>query len=1090
MVFSLKKAAKNVFGIGGEEMDRIAELPMTQMRLELKNAFQDKKFDAPMFDAFVEKLLKFDGGLKDQIEIVKGAIANGEVESELDIEVNTPAKQLLWAAALTRMMDDAEEGPLAQKRIWKQLQDTMGVYNESIRISKMLSLSMQNDDVTYSWGQPGTWFYQDPIKNHLNFDLYFMLLSGFEYVRAVEGHEIGHSQLSTDYPPRMKELYEKVKQFIDPRTVDKDNSAPPPQMGKKDQIALAGEVAEWQLWHRAWNGMEDLTVDQFAIDLTRLIREQDFGDSMNHAAMVLRGYGEILRGDDLNKPIQITTDLPDKDDPIGKMIPDILRKRAEKEIQDKKDELEKRRKHMTSPLTPADIKDINNGKISLEVAEKMYEEITRASLLSGYVKNGLFTDKEDNWERFRVYKGDINKTVDMSKVPDANGRDAFTYLCDLCSEGPDSIRLTQPQPQDRMLERNGKTVKESYKEVVAETTKKRGETMQKIWDLLIKPYADVLIEEFKQQTKKNLDQKNQQGQGNQKGNQQGQGQGQGQSQGQGQGQPGQGQGQGQGQGEPQGGGGGTPDMSKGMQPGEGGGQGDQSGGGKDQKDQKDQKGGGGQGDKQEKGDKSDDKNQSGGGGEEEDNTPQDMDETLKDQVGNMAENPHEKEAKDQAENKKDGKGNDGKDPQDGKDGAGKDGKPEGQDGQEGQDGKPEPKPGKDKDGKGGPGWGQDQNQQSQPIKVGDMKNKSVAKEELSKEEKEAMKEAAKNMPKVDPNAMTSQAGNQRGVDLAALAKGDYKDFHRRCLELAPIINMRRAAWKKIKEQQRRQYLQKSKRHDYLPPDGDIQDRLDVDKVLEAKFKKATKQKMTSDDAKKFQDDDIFTTESAIKSIGMIDGSGSMTTINLGSGVSAMDVAMQAAVIDYMAARLEGIPSWIVMWGDSVPIIVASPDMPLKKVGENVETYRNGTNSGTSLRPGLIKMVETAADFKTPPGTISGSLHIQVYSDGDIGDYKPTTGALRTIAKNAKHMSVDVAVLKQASAPHTQMEEAFEEVIKDGGARYIGVTRGSNPQEVALELGRQQLRRVRSFNVKPEPDDEQRRRLQQLKRKLDATTGYE
>lgn len=1061
MVFSLKRAAKNVFGIGGEEMDRIAELPMTQLRLELKNAFQDKKFDMPMFEAFVEKLSKVDD-LKGQVEIAKGAIAKGEVESELDIELNTPAKQLLWAAVMTRMMDDAEDGPLAQKPIWKQLQNTMGVYNESIRISKMLSLSMQNDDVTYSWGQPGSWFYQDPIKNHLNFDLYFMLLSGFEYVRAVEGHEIGHSQLSTEYPPRMKELYEKVKQFIDPRTVDND-SAPPPMMTKKDQVALAGEVAEWQYWHRAWNGMEDLTVDQFAIDLSRLIREQDFGDSMNHAAMVLRGYGEILRGDDLNKPIKITTDLPDKDSPIGKTIPDIIRKQAEKEIEAETKKMEERRKRMTSPLTPADIKDINNGKISLEVAEKMYEEITRASLLSGYVKNGLFSDKDASWERFRVYKDDINKTVDMSKVADANGRDAFTYLCDLCSEGPDSIRLSQPKPQDRMLEREGKTVKESYKEAVAETTKKRGETMQHIWDLFIKPYADVMIEEFKNQTKKNLDQKNQQGQGNQKGNQKGQGQGQGQ---------GQGEGEGQGQGQSQGGGG-TPDPSKGMQPQDGSGSGGQQsqdkkdGAGKDKKD--DQQGGG-KGDK----DKQDSKDQSGGG-DDGDNEPQEMDETLKDQVKSMAENPHEKEAKDQADNKKDGQGN-GADGQEKKDE-----KPEG----EGNDGKGEQKKGKDKDGKGGPGWGQDQNQQSQPIKVGDMKDKSVAKEELSQEEKDAMKEAAKSMPKVDANAMSSQAGNQRGVDLASLAKGDYKDFHRRCIELAPIINMRRAAWKKIKEQQRRQILQKSKNLDYLPPDGDIQDRLDKDKILETKFKKATRQKLTPDDAKKFQDDDIFTTESAIKSIGMIDGSGSMPSVNLGNGVSAMDVAMQAAVIDYMAARMEGIPSWIVMWGDSVPLVIASPDMPLKQVGENVETYRRGTGSGTSLQPGLIKMIETAADYKTPPGTISGSLHIQVYSDGDIGDFADTVRCLTTIAKNAKHMSVDVAVLKQASASHTQMEAAFEKVINEGGSRYIGVTRGSNPQEVALELGRQQLRRVRSFNVKAEPDQEQRRRLKQLHGKLIA-----
>jgi hypothetical protein len=1014
MAFSLKRAVNNAFGIGGQEMDRIAELPMTQLRLELKNAWQDKKFTQEMYDDFVARLAKVDD-LKGQKDIAKGAVEKGEVENELDIELNTPAKQLLWAATLTRLMDASTDSPVAQKRLWKQLQDTMGVYNESIRIGNMLMLSMQNEDVTYSWGQPGSWFYQDPTKNHLNFDLYFMLLCGFEHVRSVEGHEIGHSQLSTGYPPKMQELYEKVKKYIDPRTVEKDG-AEPPKMGKKDQVELAGEVAEWQYRHRAWNCLEDLTVDQFAIDLERFIKEQNFGDSLNHAAMVLRGYGEILRGDDLKKPVKVTTDLPAPRNQQEKDILDKIKEQIEKEAEEQQKKQEEFQKRMTTPLTPDDIKDIKAGKISPELAQKMYEETTRAALLAGYVKNGLFTDKETNWERFRVFADDIRQTIDMTKVPDANGRDAFQYLFDLCVEGDNSIRLLQPKPADRMLERNGKSVKESYKEVVAETTKARGEIMDKIWDIYLKPYADVMIQEYKNQTKKNLDQK-QNGQGNQKGNQQGQGQGQSQSQ------------QGQGQGQP-----GGSSSGSGGQPSQ---------------------------------------DQSGGGGE--DNDPQDMDDDLKKQVGDMAENPHEKESKDQDKNGKGGQ--DKNDPNaEKKDGAGQDGEPK------------EQQPGKDKDGKGGPGWGQDQSQQAPPMKVGDMKDKKIQKEELSDEEKQAMKDAAKSMPKVDPNAMTSKGGNQRGVDLASLAKGDYKDFHRRTLELAPVINQRRAAWRNIKEQQRRQILQRSKRRDYLPPDGDIRDRLDMGQVLETKFKMATRQKLTTDDVKKFEDDDIFTTESAIKSIGMIDGSGSMPSINLGTNslgqrVSAMDVALQAAVIDYVAARREGIPAWIVMWGDTVPTVIADPDMSWKQVGENIETYRNGTGSGTSLRPGLEKMVETAADYQTPPETISGSLHIQVYSDGDIQDKSQTIDALGTIAREGKNMSVDVAVLKQKSSPHTEMEAAFEAVVKNGGGRNIGVTRGSDPQEVALDLGEQQLRRVRSFNVKPEPDKEQRRRLKQLHRKL-------
>ncbi len=1072
MQFSLKRAAKNVFGIGGEEMDRIAELPMTKLRLELKEAWQEKKFTAEQYDAFVEKLAKVDD-LKDQAAIAKAATEKAEVENELDIELNTPAKQLLWAATLTRLMDAAEEGPVAQTRLWKQLQDTMGVYNEAIRISKMLALSMQNDDVTYSWGQPGSWFYQDPLKNHLNFDLYFMLLAGFEFVRPVEGHEIGHSQLSTGYPPRMQELYEKVKQFIDPRTVEQDG-AELPQLSEKEQIELAGEVAEWQYWHRAWNSMEDLTVDQFAFDLERLLPEQDFGDSMNHAAMVLRGYGEILRGDDLNKPIQVTTNLPSKEDLKDADIPDQVRKQIEaaideenKKVEEKKKELEEKRKRMTSPLTPGDIKDIKAGKISLEVAQKMYEEITRGALLSGYVKNGLFSDKDANYERFRVFADDIRNTVDMSKVADANGRDAFKYLTDLCSEGPDSIRLLQPKPRDRMLERDGKTVKESYQEVVAETTKARGEVMQKIWDLYIKPYADVMIEEFKQQTKKNLDQQKQQQnqQGNQNGNQQGNQKGdqQGKQKGNQEGNQ---------QGDSQGGGG-SPSSDGQSQ--SGGQQSSSGGGGQQQKDQNQ-------------------KDQSGGGGSDE---KRDIDKNLRDQIKNMAQNPQEKEAKEQAKNEKgqgqDGQGKDG-DKQDANQqngGGGENGdKPEQKDGQgQNGDGKPEQKKGKDKDGRGGPGWGQDQNQQPQSIKVGDMKDKKVQKEELSDEEKQAMKEAAKNMPKVDPNAMSQQAGNQRGVDLAALAKGDYRDFNRRCLELAPIINQVAEAYKRIREEQRRMVLKKSKNLDYTPPDGDIQDRMDRDKMLEAKFKRATGQKMTLDDNRKFHDDDIATAEATIEMFSMIDGSGSMPGLNLGNGVTAMEAAMQSAVINYMAARKAGIPAFIVMWGDSEPIVIATPDTPLKEVGEKVEALRNGTGSGTSLAPGLLRGVQAIAEYRAKPGTISGSTHILVYSDGDIGDPARTIKMLETIGRNSKNLSVDVAILRPGGQDYTtQMETAFRQGIEQGGGKMLGIIKGNDPNVIPLELSRLMLRRVRNFVVKSVADIEKRRALKRLHKKMKEANG--
>jgi len=1073
MLDGLKKAANNFFG--GEEMDRILGLPITQLRLDLKKAFQEKKFNAQQFDDFVTRINAFEN-IPEQVEVARKAIANRSVEDDLDIELNTPAKQLLWAATLTRMMDDGKD-PVERSPLWSQLQNTIGLHNEGIAVAKVISASLQNDDATFDWGAPGSWFYHDPIKNHINLDLYFMLLTGFEHVRAIHLHEIGHSELSAgSYPPRMKELYKTVEKLVDPRSIDK-NGAPPQKATKKEQKQLALDVGEWQLWHRAWNSMEDICVDQFAIDMKHKL-PQDMGDSLNHAAMVLRGYAEILKGEDAKKPVQIKTD----EAPGGSESDDTLIEKIGKKIQDKKQEKSATNKEkakeaflklMIEPMTDEQIKDVKAGKISPEIAQKMYNEVTRAALLAGYEKNGLFSNKDKNWERFRVFPDDIRKTVDMSQVPDANGRDAFEYLVDLSASVNESIRTSQPQAADRYLAKPPHTTAEdSYRAVVAEMAEKRAQIMGKIWDIYIKPYADVLLKEFEKQVEQNLDKKNQPQKGNQQGNDPSQSQsGQGQPQsGQGEGQEGEGQ---EGQGEPQSGeGGGEGKPQQGKQngfpdsPQQGGMPGAQG-------EPQEQSGGGGEKDD------ADPKEQSGGGGEEDDGEPQELDDDLKEQIKGMAKDPKEKEDLDHKKNqeaaaggndKKDGD----KDPEQGKDGAGADG-----------DKGDKPEDGKDAEGKGGPGWDHDPPKEPKnPKKVGDMRQKDTVNEDMTEEQKQAMKEAAKNMPQSKPGDLSSnQGGSQRGVDLAALAKGDWRDFNKRMLELAPVINRTAQAYKNIRAEQRRQILRQSKSLEFMAEDGDVLQRLNRDRMLETKFRKATGQKLSPDDFKKFHEDTVATTESTIEAVFMIDGSGSMPGVRLASGVSAMEAALQSAAIGYMACRKAGIDSYILIWGDAVPLVVATPESNPREVGEKLEKLRNGTGSGTDLAPGIIKTVESMADHRNKNGTVSGSSHILVFSDGDIFDQAEASKALETIGKNGKNLSIDVAVLNNRAEGSTQMERVFQGVIDKTGGRMVGVMHGNDPQSIPLDLARLMLKRVRSFQVKSEPDSAKRQRLRKLHRDL-------
>lgn len=1124
MAQGLQKLANKLFG--GDEVDRILAMPITQLRLELKHAYQDKEFSEEQFNDFLDRLSKVDD-ISSQIDIAKKAVDERAVDAAIDIELNSPAKQLLWAAVFTRMMHTGTE-PVARSTLWKQMQETIGVNNESIGVAKVISRSLQNDNVTFEYGQPGTWFYYDPHKNHINLDLYFMMLVGFEHIRYVNLHEIGHSELSNTYSPRMKELYEKVKVLIDPRTIEQgsDDKA----AGKKSRLKmkkgeykqLMKDVAEWKLRFRLWHMTEDTVVNQFSSNMSKLL-PQNFGASGNFVASILQGFGEVINGDDATRDVKISTNKPPPADSPERDIWESQKKEQQEEANKRRDEHIKR---MSTPLSDKEIKEIKAGNITIDVATKMFEQINSAVLLAFYEQNGLFKGSDKAWERLRIIPDDIRNAVDVSGIPGAAGKDAFEYLVDLAvgrvypdpevmkmpmeraralqfledrakveaatpalldldasfdapqgqaaSASPEEkrraaaleilkrktvmgdaadqiedpveelfhiaarmhgIRNLQPLPSDRLLEHPPyKSLHDSYRAVVSFTAEQRGLVMEHIWDLYLKPYADVILKANEQKIDQDLDQKKQNKQNQQQGNQQGNQQQGGQQGGEGQ--------------QSEGGGGGGDSMPD---TGEGGGQ-QQNGGGPeieiedDDDDPQEQKGNG-------KGDPGDD---------EEIDVDDDM---LKD-VGDITETPDEERAKESGQQGKD-KGNDK--------GQDKDGDPENGDGQE--------------SGKGGKGWDMDDNPQEKPNqnKVSDLKNKQPVNDNLTEEQKEAIRKGQKGMPNADQSSLErDNAGDGDGIDLAGLAKGDWRDFNARVQELAPVINRLARTYKKIRAQQRRQIRKMSRKHVFLPRDGDLRGRLDRGKVIQTKFKQATGQPITIEDLKKVKTDEPDFADSTIEFTAMIDGSGSMPAFNLGNGVTAMEVALQSAVINYMAARKAGIDAYIVMWGDSKPRVLATPDTPLQEVGRNVESVRDGIHSGTALSPSFVKTVEAMANHKNTNGTISGSSHMLIYSDGDIGDPREAAKMLEVISRNAKNLSVDVAVLRPKSSDWggvTAMENVFQGVIDKTGDRVVGIVRGNDAQQVPVDLAHRVLSRVKKFKVKVEPDSKKRGRLKSLHQQL-------
>ncbi|MDI1226467.1 MAG: hypothetical protein PSY14_02130 [bacterium] len=1126
MATGLTDAAAKVFG--KEEIDRILSLPITQMRIELKHAYQDKEFTQEQFESFVDRLAKVDN-LNGQAALAKQAAEKREVGDAIDIELNSPAKQLLWAAVMTRMMRADEKAKVSSSKLWTQMQDTVGFNNEAIGVSKVIARSLQNSDTTFDWGAPGTWFYYHPKKNHINIDMYYTLLMGFEHVRAVHLHEIGHSELSNTYSPTMKKLYEKVKVLIDPSTVNPESQTDPTKkkprikMKKAEYRQLMLDVAEWQLRFKLWHMTEDTVVNQFSANKSGEIN-QNFGNSLNYVSAVLQGFGELMSGDAYKRDVKVSSDAPpDANDP---------KRAAWEEKQQKKEDVEKERadrlRRATTPLTDDEVKDIQAGNITKEVAKKMFDQINTAVLLAYYEQNGLFRGVDKNWERAHIIPQDIRRAIDVSNIPGAAGKDSFEYLIDMSvgqvnpnrelmripldrqraithmadqaqikqatssfldlanafadlddkdhegktpeilaadyahellaklkvtnlPPGADpveavlflaakahGIRNLQPQAADRILQHDPyQTLQDSYRAVVGYTSEQRGMVMEHVWDTYLKPYADVILkayeekldrkaEQKKQQQKDKKEDQKQQGQKGQKGQQGGEGQ------------------SGDGEGSSSGGADSEPDTSDNdSDDGEG-----QDSGIEITDDENDgeTKDGDPSDDNEKDGDPSDEKDEDGKGGAGDDDEVELDDDDMK-QIGDLNEDPNEGREQEAAENEANGNDADGAD-NDGKDQNGKD-------------------------------------EKNQPKKVSDFKDKEPAREDLSEKEKQERREAAKNMPdgnKLDRNT----AQDTQDIDLAKLAKGDYRDFNRRVYELSPVISQQARIYRSIRAEQRRAIRKMSRdQHSFIASDGNFLGRFDMEKSRRTKLKQAFGQPVNVEDFKKIKRDEQVFADSTIEIISLIDGSGSMPQKKLGNGVNAMEVALQSAVINYMAARKAGIDGWIIIWGNAKPLVVASPDMPLKEVGENVQRVRTGINSGTALAPGFDTTMEKLADHRNKNGTISGSSHIMVYSDGEIQDADEAQKRIEAIIAGTKNVSIDVAVLvnKGSREAPTEMERMINKITAKSGDRKVGVLRGDDARTVPLELSRRTLQRVKRFKVEVVPDERKRAVYKAVSRKL-------
>lgn len=502
-------------------LDAIMKQKLTRYRLEVANAhralqaFQagdknalQKAFIPENFDKFIQRLGKDYPEIIPEVQNVRQAMATGELPNGAD--VSTPAKQLLWGAGLTHFMayggefrkgwkQELQQAPLNDIPFFAELKKSKLVRKEMIRNAEVISSLVSNPETRLRWGLPGSWFYFDNRVNLINMDLLFSLIGGFEHVRSITFHEIGHSQLSTIWPPSMQEAIDKQNEMRAKAMVDKNGKKRKKPRMKKDEYKEMMRLSfKTKLMHRLFNPGEDNCVNRYAVRQGQKW-PQDYGYSLNHISGTLTGVGQAFLDGSL-KNVKGTSFDDYEDD-------------AKDAIKGKKKK-DKGKEQEQQPVDPSDIPE------DIKKAEDQYRMLCHAVNMSFFVNNGLFEDTPEGWKSIGVdqdvirslfrFSPDLDKKHPirtLKKGDELTDFDGFAYLRELCS-GKRGLENLQPSRKDELM---GRAYVDSQ---IKGYNEERNAIMEEILDRYAQPLIDKILEFQMDQLQQQMDQKQDQDQEN------------------------------------------------------------------------------------------------------------------------------------------------------------------------------------------------------------------------------------------------------------------------------------------------------------------------------------------------------------------------------------------------------------------------------------------------------------------------------------------------------------------------------------------------------------------------------------------------
>jgi hypothetical protein len=144
--------------------------------------------------------------------------------------------------------------------------------------------------------------------------------------------------------------------------------------------------------------------------------------------------------------------------------------------------------------------------------------------------------------------------------------------------------------------------------------------------------------------------------------------------------------------------------------------------------------------------------------------------------------------------------------------------------------------------------------------------------------------------------------------------------------------------------------------------------------------------------------------------------------------------------------------------------------------------QKGLNSGTDLAPAIKKVAKTIGEQRGKSGTLSGFTHVLIISDGDMFDAEKSKDRIMTMFEYSDKVTFDTAIIGR---PGTSMESMAKGIKGHKNYQDVGVTLGSNPNEIPMAIVGMLLEKVKKTgSFVAIPNSQKRRMMNRANNKMD------